>query len=247
MAKKLVKAVASWSGGKDGCYACYLAPSFGYEVSFLLTMVSRQFQRSGGHGTEAKLMRLQAEAAGIRMLQQEYAGDNYEEVFKAALTQLKQEGVQALVTGDIYLQEHRDWVERVAGEVRLKAVLPLWGMKPGEVTRSFVGAGFQALVVALQADQLGQEWLGRRVDASFLSELPKGVDPEGERGEFHTFVLDGPFFRKRIEVLETGRVLRDGRWFLDIPRYELREKGRISRSARLRECPGPVPPRVGPS
>ncbi len=222
-----VKAVVSWSGGKDGCYACYLAPSLGYQVSFLLTMVSRQFQRSGGHGIEAQLMRQQAEATGIRMLQQDYAGDNYEEMFKSALRQLQGEGVQALVTGDIYLQEHRDWVERVAGEVGLKAVLPLWGMRPGEVTRGFIGAGFESLVVALQADQLGEEWLGRRVDANFLSDLLSlgKVDPEGERGEFHTFVLDGPLFKKRVEVLETGRVLRDGRWFLDIPRYELREKG----------------------
>jgi len=221
------KAVVSWSGGKDSCYACYLAPSLGYQVSSLLTMVSRQFQRSGGHGIEVQLMRRQAEATGIRMLQQEYAGDNYEEMFKSALRQLKQEGVQALVTGDIYLQENRDWVERVAGEVGLEAVFPLWGMKPGEVNRGFIGAGFEALVVALQADQLGEEWLGRRVDADFLADLLAlgKVDPEGERGEFHTFVLDGPLFKKRIAVLETGRVLRDGCWFLDIPRYELREKG----------------------
>ena len=228
MAKTLaVKAVVSWSGGKDGCYACYLAPSLGYQVSSLLTMVSRQFRRSGGHGIEARLMRRQAEATGIRMLQQEYAADNYEEMFKSALRELRGKGVQALVTGDIYLQEHRDWVERVAGEVGLEAVLPLWRMKPGEVTRGFIGAGFEALVVATQADQLGEEWLGRRVDAKFISELMAlgRVDPEGERGEFHTFVLDGPLFKKRIEVLETGRVLRDGRWFLDIPRYELHEKG----------------------
>lgn len=222
-----VKAVVSWSGGKDGCYACYLAPSLGYQVSFLLTMVSRQFQRSGGHGIEARLMHRQAEATGIGMLQQDYAGDDYEEMFKSALRRLQGEGVQALVTGDIYLQEHRDWVERVAGEVGLEAVFPLWEMKPGEVTRGFIGAGFEALVVALQADQLGEEWLGRQVDAGFLSDLLAlgKVDPEGERGEYHTFVLDGPLFRRRIAVLETGRVLRDGRWFLDIPRYELREKG----------------------
>ena len=221
------KAVVSWSGGKDSCYACYLAPSLGYQVSSLLTMVSRQFQRSGGHGIEVQLMRRQAEATGIRMLQQEYAGDNYEERFKSGLRQLQGEGAQALVTGDIYLQENRDWVERVAGEVGLEAVFPLWGMKPGEVNRGFIGAGFEALVVALQADQLGEEWLGRRVDADFLADLLAlgKVDPEGERGEFHTFVLDGPLFKKRVEVLETGRVLRDGRWFLDIPRYELREKG----------------------
>ena len=228
MAKTLaVKAVVSWSGGKDSCYACYLAPSLGYQVSSLLTMVSRQFQRSGGHGIEAQLMRRQAEATGIPMLQQECAGDDYEEMLKSALRQLQGEGAQALVTGDIYLQENRDWVERVAGEVGLEAVFPLWGMKPGEVTRGFIGAGFEALVVALQADLLGEEWLGRRVDADFLSDLLAlgKVDPEGERGEFHTFVLDGPLFKRRIAVLETGRVLRDGRWFLDIPRYELREKG----------------------
>lgn len=221
------RAVVSWSGGKDSCLACYLALQQGWQVAYLLNMISQEFMRSGGHGVDYRLMQEQGRAMGIPMHQSQYGRDNYEQVFKAALAELRErEGVTALITGDIYLQEHRDWVERVAAEAGLKPVFPLWGMEPLTVTQEFLRLRFQSLVVALQAELMGEEWLGRWLNDAFVHELlAEGkVDPAGERGEFHTFVVDGPLFHRRIDITEVGKVLRDKRWFLDIVRYEVKDK-----------------------
>lgn len=215
---------ASWSGGKDSCLACYRAVAQGLEVAYLVNMISEEFKRSGGHGVHFQLMLAQAEAMGIPMMQPEFTRDNYEAQLKGAIAELKAQGISGMVTGDIYLQEHRDWEERVCGDMGIEAILPLWGEDTQALMAEFIEAGFEAIVVATQADLLGEMWLGRKVDKQLVEDLrryaPK-VDLCGEAGEFHTFVTDGPLFRTPIRILETRPLLRDGRWFLDIVRYEV--------------------------
>ena len=154
---------------------------------------------------------------------------NYETEFKDMLLTLKKEGVGGGVFGDIDLDEHRQWVERVCRDVDIAPYLPLWGRPQEKVLRDFIASGFEAVVVVAKADLFGEEWLGRRVDLSFIKQLDelretKDITLCGESGEYHTFVTDGPLFNQRIEILETNKVLREGYWFLEILGCDLRVK-----------------------
>ncbi len=212
------KVFASWSGGKDCCLACYRAVASDLEVRYLANMVSEDGSRSRSHGVLAKVLVAQAEAMGIPLVQQPTDDDSYETQFKRMLHRFKQEGISGGVFGDIDFNEHRQWVDRVCHESGMTSHLPLWLNDQAELVREFIKLGFEAVVVTTKADLLGEEWLGRRIDPDFLDELAKieGMTPCGEAGEFHSLVVDGPLFKKRLKILEANRVLREGRWFLDI-------------------------------
>ncbi|MFC1926310.1 diphthine--ammonia ligase [Chloroflexota bacterium] len=221
--------VSSWSGGKDSCYACYKAMSQGHKVSHLLTMISREFQRSGAHGARYELMYQQSQAVGIPMVQRQFNRDAYELEFKTALLELKEKGVRGLVTGDIHLEDSREWVERVCRESGIEPIMPLWGLGQEEVLNDFREHGFKAIVLSARADLLDDSWLGRSLDMGFVRDLRSlkdtvNIDLCGEMGEYHTLVTDGPIFSKRIEIGDRGTVLREGMWFLDVS-YRLAEKG----------------------
>jgi len=219
----------SWSGGKDSCFACYRAIDMGLQTRYLLNMVTGDGQRSWTHGLPTELLQVQAQAIGVPLVQQRTTVANYEADFKQALHTLKQQGISGGVFGDIDLDEHRQWVERVCGEGEVMSYLPLWGQSQSAVMRDFIAAGFEAIVVAAKADLFGEEWLGRRVDLDFLKQLEKlsetkEITPCGEAGEYHTLVVDGPLFQRRVEVLATAKVLRDGHWFLDMLEFDLGPK-----------------------
>jgi uncharacterized protein (TIGR00290 family) len=227
----MMKVVASWSGGKDSCFACYRARSQGHEVTHLVNFISREFRRVSFHGIRAGLISRQAEAIGISLAQYTVPPDMslYEQRFKRALSTLKRQGLEGMVFGDIHLEEHREWVERVCGELGIKPVLPLWGISSERVLTDFIEAGFEAIVTSAKADIFGEEWLGRKIDHSAWAALKalsqeRELDVCGENGEFHTLVVAGPLFRKRIEVVYGARVQRNGSWLLDIPRWRLRPK-----------------------
>ena len=226
-----MKAIVSWSGGKDSCFACYKALTQGYEVSCLLNFISREFRRVSAHGTRARLISQQAKAVGIPLVQCTVPADMslYEQIFKKAVSHLKRSGMTAIVFGDIYLEEHRDWIERVCDELGITPILPLWGMPPEDVLGGFIEAGFQAVTTSARADVLDETWVGRSIGHSFLSDLEKlqqerELDVCGERGEYHTLVVDGPLFWKRLELTCGAKSHRDGCWFLDIPRCRLESK-----------------------
>ena len=226
-----MQVVASWSGGKDSCLACYKAVVQGYEVSYLVNFISREFRRVSFHGTRARLIAKQAEAIGIPLAQYTVPPDMslYEQRFKEAVSALKRSGVEGMVFGDIYLQEHRDWVERVCSELGITPILPLWDIASEHVLGEFIEAGFEAVVVSVNAGIFGEEWLGRRIDHSFLADLKrlsrgKEIDVCGEHGEYHTLVVDGPLFQERMQVTYGVKVQRDGYWLLDILRSSLKPK-----------------------
>jgi len=153
----------------------------------------------------------------------------YEQRFKRAVSVLKHRGAQGMVFGDIYLQEHRDWIERICGAMGITPVIPLWGIAPERVLNEFIEAGFEAVVISAKADIFSEEWLGRTIDYGFLADLKRlgleeSVDVCGEHGEYHTLVVDGPLFRKRMQITYGDRVKRNGYWFLDIPRCRLKLK-----------------------
>ncbi len=236
----MTRAICSWSGGKDSCLACYLAGADGFEVTHLVNFISSQFRRVSFHGTRARLIARQAQAARMRLAQYAVPPDMslYERTFKRATAALKKDGAEAMVFGDIYLQEHRDWVERVCGEIGLIPVLPLWGRDPEDLLREFITKGFEAVVVSVNASLFTQDWLGRRIDDAFVADvkrLAKGKDMDicGEKGEYHTVVVGGPLFREKLDVASGQRVHRDGYWFLDLPACRARSK----MPASVQRCP----------
>ena len=226
-----MKLIASWSGGKEGCFAVYKAIGQGNDVTRLVNFISRDYRRVSFHGTRAHLIQRQAVAIGIRLAQYSVPTDMalYEQRFKRAVSSLVRKGAEGMVFGDIYIEEQRDWVERVCQEIGIKPVLPLWGMSPEQVLTDFIEAGFVAIIIAAKADIFSEEWLGRKIDDSFIADLKAlnqgwGVDVCGERGEFHTLVVDGPMFQKRLDVVRGIKILRNNYWFLDIPRCRVRPK-----------------------
>jgi len=192
-------------------------------------MITEDGKRSWTHGLSAELLQAQSQAIGIPLVQRRTTMANYEAEFKDMLLALKRDGVRGGVFGDIDLDEHRQWIDRVCHEVDITPYLPLWGGSQDKILRDFIDSGFEAVIVAAKADLFGEEWLGRKVDLDFIRYLDelretKDITPCGEAGEYHTFVTDGPLFKKRIEILKTNKVLREGHWFLEILRWNLRAR-----------------------
>lgn len=217
---------ASWSGGKDGCLACWEAIGQGYEVRILLNTISQRYQRVRFHGLPAGLLKAQAEAIGLELLQWPTPDDTYEEAFRDALRVLVDRGVQGVVFGDIYPEENRDWCRRMCASVGLEAIHPIFDLPVAEVMARFLGAGFEARVVSGRPDYFNGEQMGAHLGPEFRSwcEAQPGLDICGEKGEFHTVVVDGPLFKQRLELLETEPCQIKGHWFLDIRTWELRNK-----------------------
>jgi len=220
-----LKAISSWSGGKDSCLACYRAMQQGYDVKLLLNFISRESKRGCFHGIEGRLLKFQADLIGIPLEQKEVSPDmqKYEEEFKAAVTELRGKDIGSMVFGDIYLLEHESWIERVCGDLNINALEPLWNNTPEDIIDEFLNAGFKAVIVSCKADIMGKEFLGRYIDKELVTELKKrNICPCGEKGEFHTLVVDGPIFKKAIKIVESEPVIKEGfwkHWFLDIKEY----------------------------
>ncbi|MEM2942918.1 MAG: diphthine--ammonia ligase [Candidatus Bathyarchaeia archaeon] len=211
---------ASWSGGKDSCLACHKAMQEGHVVACLVNFISQQHRRVSFHGVPADLILEQARSVEIPLLQRETSGGDYEEQFRHAVKSLVERGIEGMVFGDVYLQEHRDWVERMCSNVGLKVLEPLWGMDARDVYSRFINLGFDAIVVSAKSDLIGKEWVGRHLDRRFLGFLERsGIDVCGENGEYHTFVIDGPIFKRRISILDKEVVLREKNWYADLQRY----------------------------
>lgn len=221
------KVVALWSGGKDSCFACYKAIQQGCEVSYLLNFVSENGSKSISHGLDSELIALQGKATGISLVQRKTHWGKYEEVFSQVINELKQEGINAAVFGDIYLQEHKDWLDKICSRLDIRSVLPLWKLNTKDIVENFIDIGFEAIVVSAKAKIFTDEWLGRKIDRTFIedvSNLKEDIDLCGESGEFHSFVINGPMFKKRIRILEADKTLRDGYHNLNIKEYKIEDK-----------------------
>ena len=221
-----MKAFVSWSGGKETSLSCYkVMQNQDVKVAYLLNMISEDGKYSRSHGIGSDLLRAQSEAIEIPIVQRKTSWKTYEEEFKRAVSDLEKDGIEAGVFGDIDLQEHRDWVERVCREIGIKPILPLWtppthhpNKKREELLKEFIQTGFKAIIVATNSDFLGKEWLGREINGEFIEGLKAigDVDLCGERGEYHTFVYDGPIFKKSVEFIIGKKVLKDKHWFLEL-------------------------------
>lgn len=214
--------VVSWSGGKDGCMACYHALKNGRNITRLVNFISDNPKKVRFHGTNAGLIVAQARAMGIELLQPVTSWEQYESDFKQIIAGLKPLGVMGMVFGDIYLQEHLDWVQKVCNEIGIEPLEPLWGRDTRDLLSEFIEAGFEAVVIGAKTELVDKEWVGKPVDRSFMDYLgAKGIDYCGEKGEYHTLVTGGPIFKRRVRLLNSKTVDHDGYSTLDIQQYEL--------------------------
>ncbi|WP_456330118.1 Dph6-related ATP pyrophosphatase [Archaeoglobus sp.] len=197
--------IAMWSGGKDSSLALWRALKE-MNVDRLLCMV--QEGKARAHGIDVEIIKAQEKAMGREILTEETTWETYEERLKSAFRKF---GVKKAIFGDIYLQEHRDWIERVCGEVGVEPIFPLWGENTEKLAREFVDAGFEAYVIAVRKDL--KDILGKKFDEQLIDfALENGIDPCGENGEFHTIVVEGPIFKEGV-VVEFGGVYEGERYY----------------------------------
>jgi len=234
-----MRVLLSWSGGKDGAMALErLRRDPRIRVEGLLTTFSRVFGRVSMHGVRRELILEQAEALGIPMVPMEVAspaesGDGlgefpsnaaYEEAFGDALRRAREDGIDAIAFGDIFLADLRRYREALLARAGLSGLFPLWGERTDDLLGALVGGGWRATVVCVDASRLSADWTGRMIDETFAGDLPAGVDPCGENGEYHTFVHDGPGFARAVDFAPGPPVFRDPFWFVDlVPRRKAAE------------------------
>ncbi|NBB94757.1 MAG: diphthine--ammonia ligase [Planctomycetes bacterium] len=213
--------MVSWSGGKDSCLAMHRAARAGARIEVLVNMKVEGGERSRSHGLRSGVIDAQAKAMGVRLDGMATSWDNYEANVVSILGRLVSEGIEAGIFGDIDLHAHLEWEEMVCGKAGLIPVLPIWQGGRMELVREFIEAGFRTHIVALRAELLSPNYLGRPFTLDLAREFQAaGIDACGENGEFHTVVTDGPLFQYPIEILPGRRVLKEGYWFLD---FDVRE------------------------
>jgi uncharacterized protein (TIGR00290 family) len=207
----------SWSGGKDSCLALYRAIKEGGRPRLLLTMLTEGNERSRSHGLPVNLIQKQASALGIPLVTRAATWDSYEREFISALREIKKEEIAVGVFGDIDLEDHRKWVERVCASAAIQPYHPLWKKERHDLLKELLEAGFTAMIVAAKDGVLDKRFLGRTINEDVIKDIVgEGIDASGEGGEYHTVVIDGPIFSHPINLEMGDQVLRDGYWFIDV-------------------------------
>ncbi len=209
------RALVSWSGGKDSCLALQRARDR-FELAGLITMLTPDGERSRSHGLHPATLELQANALGLPLLTGRASWDEYEVRFRALLADARRLNVTHVVFGDIFLDAHKEWVERVSAAEGLEAVEPLWGESTNALVGEFMSAGGRAAIVTVRKDLLDGTWLGRVLSPEAVQELvAKGIDPCGERGEYHTVVTASPAFAFDLRLQNQTLIELDGHLLLD--------------------------------
>jgi uncharacterized protein (TIGR00290 family) len=211
----------SWSGGKDSALALHALSADGQaHPSALITTVTADLERISMHGVRCELLRRQADAVGVELVEVRIpaAASNqvYESAFAAALARAPLDTVDDVAFGDLFLGEVRAYRERQCAAAGRGARFPLWGRDTRALAERFIGLGFRARIVSLDPHRVPASFVGRSFDERLLAELPDDVDPCGENGEFHTFVTDGPGFRSPVACRPGEVVARDGFVFADL-------------------------------
>jgi uncharacterized protein (TIGR00290 family) len=211
----------SWSGGKDSALALQaLRDERGVEPQVLVTTVTERYDRISMHGVRRSLLRRQAETLGLPLVEvtipPSCPNAVYEQRWMDAFASPRLEGAEEIAFGDLFLEDVRRYRESLLARAGKRGIFPLWGRDTTRLAHEFLTDGFRAVVVCVDREQLDESFAGREYDERLLAELPSGVDPCGERGEFHTFVYAGPGFSKPIGCRVGEVVEREGFVFCDL-------------------------------
>ncbi|OGL38976.1 MAG: ATP-binding protein [Candidatus Schekmanbacteria bacterium RIFCSPHIGHO2_02_FULL_38_11] len=212
------KVLFTWSGGKDSAMALNeLQKGSVYEVSALLTTITEKYDRVSMHGVRRILLEEQAESLGFPLekifISEKSSNEEYEAKMKEKLVSYKDRGILSVVFGDIFLEDLRKYREENLAKIGMKAIFPIWKQDTTKLADKFIDSGFKAVITCVDTNVFDKGFAGRIFDRQFLSDLPSNVDPCGENGEFHTFVFDGPIFRRKILFNIGEIVLRENRFY----------------------------------
>jgi diphthine-ammonia ligase len=223
-----VRVAALVTGGKDSALALYLALEEGYDVKCLVTMVPQREDSWMFHYPYIHLADLFSEAVGIPLVKAETSGVKEKEVedLREVLSTLKVEGV---VSGAIASQYQKSRIDKICRELGLKSIAPLWQENPAKLLKELVKLGFTAVIMGVYAYGFDSNWLGRKIDAETVDALIElnrkyGISPVGDGGEYETLVLDAPYFKKKIQMLETEKKWSNHSGYLLVKRAELKNK-----------------------
>lgn len=219
----------NWSSGKDSALGLhYLLHDKNYHVGYLLTSVNAHHNRVTMHGLRAELLQQQVNAIGIPNgtveLPEHPTNVEYEKLMNEKVKQLKTDGFKYAAFGDIFLEDLKKYREQQLQPFNIKTVFPLWKKNTRQLINEFIELGFKAIVVCVNAALLDRSFAGRIIDNDFINDLPAGIDPCGENGEFHTFCFDGSFFKHPIKFSIGKTVFKEyendgmksGFWFCDL-------------------------------
>jgi uncharacterized protein (TIGR00290 family) len=210
------RAAISWSGGKDSCAALTRVRS-SFDVVAMVTMFDEEAARSRSHGLRPEILAAQADRLRLRQVIGRCTWDTYDVQFSNALGTMAADGITHVVFGDILFDEHRQWAERLCEPHGLVAVEPLFGCSTTQLFHEWIAGGGEALIVTARCEFFDESWLGRSLRSELLPEFERlGVDPCGERGEYHTVVTDSSLFTSPIHISHNGHVQRSGCWALDV-------------------------------
>lgn len=200
-----------------------------FEIVCLVTTVPKEIGRTFGHGERTEMITLQGESLSIPVYFIECTYENYTDQFIKSVQALKsQSNITGIAYGDLYLDGHREWGEKVAAAAGVEALYPLWINKESALQslENFVHSSYEAVVIRVREDVLDETWLGRIIDKSFILDVQKtSICPMGESGEYHTFVFDGPLFSKRIQLEQRELIQLETTKKLEFKSYSLIEKG----------------------
>jgi len=215
------KVIVSWSGGKDSALSLYEIQRGGkYQVVSLLTSINEYHDRVSMHGVRREMLERQAQALRLPLIKillpRDCSEEEYESRLMDILRGVKSDGINHVVFGDIFLEWIKEYREKNLSKVGMTPILPVWGRETGELARAFISLGFKAVLTCVNTKMMPESFLGRTFDEHLLAELPPGVDPGGENGEFHSFVFAGPIFRESIPYALGRTVSRDAYSFRDV-------------------------------
>jgi uncharacterized protein (TIGR00290 family) len=212
------KVLLSWSGGKDGVLALReLQKNGNFQIVALVTTITKGYDRVSMHGIRRILLEQQAASIGIH-LEKIFISDNasneeYESKFSEVVLEYKKMGINSVVFGDIFLEDIRRYREDLLRGIGMSGLFPIWAKNSMELANLFITSGFKAVITCVDSGVIDKSFAGREYDEQFLSDLPAGVDPCGENGEFHTFVYAGHIFKIPIIFVKGEVVLRDNRFY----------------------------------
>lgn len=210
------RAAISWSGGKDSCAALHRTHDL-FDIVAMVTMFDEEAARSRSHGLRPEILQAQADRLDLRSLIGRCTWDTYNDVFAGLMKELAADGVTHVIFGDILFDEHFRWAEKVCDDAGLTAVEPLFGSSTTTLFEEWTSSGADALIVTARAEFLDESWLGVPLRRDLLDTFTRmGVDPCGERGEYHTVVTNSPLFSHPLVVQRGVHVKRSDCWALDL-------------------------------